>query len=87
MYFVYILRSLATGRYYVGFTSDVTQRVGQHNAGVTKSTRGQAWELVHQESFATRAEAMRRERYLKTGKGREEVRRLAGRSSTRGSVG
>jgi putative endonuclease len=48
---------------------------GQHNHGVTKSTmnRGPS-ELVYQEEFASRAEAMRREKYLKSGKGREELR-------------
>ncbi|MGH9863291.1 MAG: GIY-YIG nuclease family protein [Candidatus Acidiferrales bacterium] len=39
MYFVYVLRSLATGRRYVGFTADPTQRLGQHDRGVTKSTK------------------------------------------------
>jgi len=88
MYFVYVLRSLSTGRHYVGCTSDITQRVGQHNDGVTKSTRGRgAWKLVYQESFATRGEAMRRERYLKTGKGREELHLLTENPPARSSVG
>jgi len=31
------------------------------------------WRLIHSEQFDTRAEAMRRERYLKTGRGREDL--------------
>ncbi|MGH9863290.1 MAG: GIY-YIG nuclease family protein, partial [Candidatus Acidiferrales bacterium] len=39
MYFVYVLRSCTTDRHYVGYTSDLVQRLGQHNSGITKSTK------------------------------------------------
>ena len=56
---------------------DVVQRLGQHNAGISKSTKHwRPWELVHQEAFETRAEAMTRERFLKSGKVREELDRI-----------
>ena len=77
MFYVYVLRNASTGRQYTGFTADLTQRLGQHNSGVTKSTKNRgAWSLVHQEPFATRAEAMRREKQLKSGRGREELKRI-----------
>ena len=77
MFWVYVLVSDRTGRTYVGSTQDVTARFAQHNSGQSKSTRhGVPWRLVYQQSFATRAEAVRHERYLKTGKGREELSRL-----------
>jgi putative endonuclease len=77
MWYVYILRNLETGRIYTGHTSNLVQRIGQHNHGITKSTKNRGlWEAVHVEQFATRAEAMRRERFLKSGRGREELRRL-----------
>ena len=67
MFFVYVLRSAKTGRFYTGHTADVAHRLGQHNEGITKSTRHERpWKLVHQEEFTTRAEATRRERYWKT---------------------
>ncbi len=76
MFFVYVIRNLASGRLYTGHTADVTQRLGQHNHGITKSTKNRGgWELVYQERFSTRSEAMKRERFLKSGQGREEVRR------------
>jgi putative endonuclease len=80
MYFVYVLRNAITHRHYTGHTSDLAQRVGQHNHGVTKSTKNRGpWELVYHEEFASRAEAIGREKYLKSGKGREELRsKLAG---------
>ena len=74
---VYVLRSQSTGRPYVGFTSDTVQRLGQHNAGITKSTKNRGpWELIYSEPHSTRAAAMKRERYFKTGQGREEIKRL-----------
>jgi putative endonuclease len=77
MFHVYVLRSETTGRFYTGFTSDLTQRLGQHNSGLTKSTKGRGpWKLMHQEAFATRAEAMNRERFLKSGQGRGELKGL-----------
>jgi putative endonuclease len=84
MYFVYVLRNPITQRHYTGHTADLVQRIGQHNHGVTKSTMNRGpWELVYQEEFASRAEAMRREKYLKSGKGREELRgKLAGKPTS-----
>lgn len=70
-YFVYVLRSEKTGRRYVGSTKDVEMRLGRHNAGHSKATRsGVPWRVIHTESFATRAEAVRREMFLKSGQGR-----------------
>jgi putative endonuclease len=71
------LRSRTNGRLYVGSTGDLDDRFARHNAGRSKATRhGVPWELVHVEAFATRCEAIRREQYYKTGKGRDELRRL-----------
>jgi putative endonuclease len=82
MYFVYVLRSETSGRTYVGYSSDVTQRVGQHNHGVSKSTKNRGpRQLVHTGQFETRFEAMRRERKLKAGQGREELKRILSRDT------
>ncbi len=77
MFYVYVLRSSKTGRRYVGSCEDVAERLNRHNAGHSKSTRhGVPWVLLHTESFATRAEAMKREQYFKTGRGRDELAQL-----------
>ena len=56
------------GRHYTSYAVDLAQRLGQHNSGVTKSTKNRGpWTLLYQEPFATRSEAMRRERFLKSG--------------------
>ena len=39
MFFVYILRSEQTGHLYTGYTENVTQRLGQHSEGLTKSKK------------------------------------------------
>ena len=77
MFTTYVLRSTTTRRLYTGSTSDLARRLQQHNADVSASTKHRGpWELVHQETFASLAEAVRRERYLKTGKGRDEIERI-----------
>jgi putative endonuclease len=74
-FFVYILRGERTGHLYTGYTKNVTQRLGQHSEGLTKSTKNRGpWKLVHPEEFATRAEAMRREKFLKSGQGFDDRR-------------
>ncbi|MBS0248727.1 MAG: GIY-YIG nuclease family protein [Proteobacteria bacterium] len=66
--YVYVLGCRGKDRVltYVGWTNDVARRLAQHNAGKgARSTRGRTWQLLHSESFATKAEAMSREWHLK----------------------
>ena len=71
MFHVYVLCSERTGRYYIGSTGDLRNRVVQHNAGMTKSTRGfRPWRLIHQEAFESLSEARKRESELKSWKSR-----------------
>ena len=77
MFFVYVLRSLRDGKYYTGSTSDLHRRLQEHNAGRAKSTRNRRpFEVSHVEEFETREEAESREKYLKCGKGREELKEI-----------
>jgi putative endonuclease len=74
-YFVYILESEIDGRLYKGQTSDIDKRIKEHNSGKTKSTKGyKPWKLVYFEEFATREEAVLREKFFKTGIGREYLK-------------
>jgi len=67
MYYVYLIRSLKDGRFYAGYTEDLKARLGQHNRGLVRSTKGRRpLELVYWEAFKTRGEAMRRERQIKS---------------------
>jgi len=77
MFYVYVLRSQKTGRRYVGSCEQCDERLRRHNAGETKSTRyGVPWVMIYSEPFETRIEAQRRERYFKTGRGRDELDRF-----------
>jgi putative endonuclease len=77
MFTVYVLRSKTTGRFYTGSTSDLGRRLDEHNAEVSASTKHRGpWELIYREDYGTRLEAVRRERELKSGKGRDELHRM-----------
>ena len=77
MYYVYVLRSLKNERLYTGSTDNLKRRLFEHNIGKSKYSRlTKPFKLLHYEEFLTRIEAVRREKYLKTGKGREELKRL-----------
>jgi putative endonuclease len=83
MYIVYILRSESTGKLYVGFTSHLDQRVGQHNHGITKSTKNRGpWLVVYSERSETRSDAMKREKFFKSGRGREEIQMLLAKAAS-----
>ncbi len=77
MFHVYVLASEVTGHRYTGSCGDLDDRLRRHNAGESLATRhGVPWRLVHTETFPSRADAVRRERFLKTGHGRAELDRL-----------
>jgi putative endonuclease len=69
MGYAYILRSIPTGRFYIGSTIDVSVRLFRHNAGHHLSTKAyRPWKLIYTSSFETLVEARRRERKIKTWK-------------------
>ena len=75
-YFLYILKSEADDSSYVGHTSNLEKRIGEHNNGKSLSTRGKRpWRLVYKEEYSKRSEAVARERYFKSVKGRFELKR------------
>lgn len=76
MYYVYIIFSAKTSKKYIGQTEDIERRLYEHNNGLLGVyTRNKGpWKLIHKESFETRAQAMGREKYLKSGVGREWIK-------------
>ena len=76
MFTVYILYSPSHNKIYVGFTSNLEQRLLSHNELGKKgwTIRFRPWKLVHTETYNTKAEALLREKELKGGKGREWIR-------------
>jgi len=80
-YTVYALRSLVDNRIYVGFTSDLERRLKEHNSGKTQSTKGcRPWKLFFTEEIAgTTADARKKEKYYKSGVGKEKLKILLGK--------
>jgi putative endonuclease len=85
-FFVYVIESFTTGRRYIGQTNDLDRRLAEHNnpdhnrIKYTSRHKG-PWRLVYQESYASRSEAMQRERLLKSGAGRQWLNEKFGRAS------
>jgi putative endonuclease len=66
-FWIYILKSEKIGRFYIGQTRDVKSRLQKHNEGNVSSTKPyRPWQLVYTEQYLTRADAMNRERYIKS---------------------
>jgi putative endonuclease len=81
-FFVYVLKSELFKRYYVGITNNLSRRLTEHNNGKTRSTRYYLpWNLLFSESFETRTEARKREKYLKSGIGKEYIKKRSGSSA------
>ncbi|MEO6996427.1 MAG: GIY-YIG nuclease family protein [Lacunisphaera sp.] len=78
MYFVYILACLETRRTYGGQTDNLIRRFHAHQQGSTRTTRERLRQpaMLYWESYATRAEAMHRERYFKAGAGHRLKQRI-----------
>jgi putative endonuclease len=66
MFYVYVLQSVKTLRFYTGSCQNIANRLDEHNTGQNKSTRtGIPWHIIHTESFLTRSEAISKERIIK----------------------
>ena len=77
MYFVYAIKSRNKNYIYVGLTNNPERRITQHNTGKEKTTKSYApFERILLEHFETRNEARLREKYLKSGIGKEYLKKL-----------
>jgi putative endonuclease len=76
-YWLYVLRSLPTGKHYIGIAADVAKRLQEHNRKKGRWTSShKPWELVAVEEFSDRASAARKERFLKSRAGIQARRDL-----------
>ncbi|HOE64202.1 MAG TPA: GIY-YIG nuclease family protein [Candidatus Sumerlaeota bacterium] len=76
---VYIIQSESTSEIYIGQTSNLERRIAQHNDPDFKGTlhtkrRKGPWWLLYHEEFPARYMAMKREKELKSGKGRQWIK-------------
>jgi putative endonuclease len=59
----------------LGYSSNIQERLKSHNELATKgwTVRYRPWQLFYTEVFDTKVEAMKREKQLKSAKGREFI--------------
>lgn len=77
MYYVYAIKSESRNYIYVGLTNDFDRRIKQHNTGKESTTKPYApFKIVSIETYPSRMEARKREKYLKSGVGKEYLKSL-----------
>ena len=76
MYFVYIIESISTSKWYYGLIADLDRRLDGHNKGLNASTRNRGpWKFIFTRSFETEKEARVFEVYLKKTRNKDFIRR------------
>ncbi|HAW52874.1 MAG TPA: excinuclease ABC subunit C [Flavobacteriales bacterium] len=80
-FFTYIIYSSITDRYYIGVTSNISERLAKHNTN-HKGYTGNAndWILEYYEEFQNKTFALKREKQLKSWKSRERIKELISKS-------
>jgi putative endonuclease len=74
MYCVYLLQN-QDGGWYIGFTGDLKRRISEHHSGQSPTTSRGRYRLVYYEGYLNKADAMGRERFLKSGSGRKYLQK------------
>ena len=74
-FIVYVIES-AEGLHYTGMTEDMQTRLANHNGHTLSfwTKRGTDWKVVYTEEFEVKADALKREKWLKSGVGREYLK-------------
>lgn len=76
MWYVYILQSKYDNYLYVGLTNDLKKRLKLHNGGKVYSTRlRRPFELIYYEAHHHKKDAAKREQFLKSGWGKNWIKR------------
>ncbi len=75
MHYTYVLLSQKDVRFYTGLTGDLRKRIKEHNNGEVSSTKyRRPLRLIYYEACLDKYDALRREKYLKTGQGKRYLR-------------
>jgi len=77
MYYTYVIYSLLRKYIYVGITNDIGRRFSEHQKGSNKTTKPyRPFGILLVEKYSGRIEAREREKYLKSGVGKEFLKKL-----------
>ena len=78
MIIVYAIRSSSRNYVYVGMTNDLERRLKEHNNGENRSTKAyKPFILIYSEEFPDRISGRIKEKYLKSGVGKEFLKTLS----------
>jgi putative endonuclease len=76
-YYTYILQSQKDNKFYIGYTSNLKQRLKDHCDGKNTSTKSRRpFKLIYYEDHLSKKDSMRREKYFKTEKGKSSLRQM-----------
>ncbi len=67
MHYVYVLRSLKDNGFYIGYSANLRKRFSEHVTGGFCYVSSRPWQLIYYEAYLNQADALGRERYLKSG--------------------
>jgi len=75
MFTVYVLYSQSHNKIYIGQTEDIERRLFEHNNGLLSgyTKRYIPWETIYTEEYPSRSDALKREKQMKSQKGREFI--------------
>lgn len=73
MWYVYVIKSLKNNTIYVGYTENLKKRIVDHNSGNggDYTSRNRPYKLIFYEAFSNKTDAIKDEKFFKTGYGRE----------------
>jgi putative endonuclease len=88
MFTLYVLYSEKFNKIYIGQTSDMEMRLNYHNIQAIKgyTVKYRPWIILYTETFSSRSEVMKREKQLKSSRGRNFIWALKESVSLRGGV-
>ena len=74
-YYVYLLQSLRSGKWYTGYKANLRKRFSQHQNNESRYTKGRGpFRLIYYEACLNEGDAKARENYLKSGMGRRYLK-------------
>ena len=80
-YYVYILQSLKSKKWYTGYTNDLSKRFKDHQKNLSTYTKGKGpFKLIYYEASLHEEDAKAREKYLKSGMGKRYLKNRLKRS-------
>ena len=76
MFYIYILKSKTDKKFYTGFTGDLRRRLKDHISGNADSTKNRRpLDLIYYEAYKSKTSALKREKFLKTTKGKQQLKK------------